>query len=99
MKERVAGGEFAEKAGVSVAVEGGEGPGSEYVSRPQLEPERVVAERDEVSFLARRVAEMASELRGLSRAVQAVSSGLGSGLRARSRGSKGVSGGSCHVQS
>ena len=99
MKDSVGRGEGAERVGVSVASVPAEGPEAEYVSRPQLEPERVVAERDAVSFLARRVAEMASELRGLSRAVQAATSGLGSGRRARSRGSRVVSGGSCHAQS
>jgi len=76
-----------------------EGAAAGQVSRPGLEPESVVAERDRVAFLARRVAKMALELRGLSRTVRKVSSGLGSGRKSVDRGPRGVTGGSCHAQS
>lgn len=100
MKEAIALGDgCASEASASVSIAREEGLTSGGVSRPELAPEVVVTERDRVAFLARRVAEMASELRGLTRTVQEVSSGLGSGRRPRDRGGMGVTGGSCHVQS
>ena len=56
------------------------------VSRPEFELEVTVDHRDKVEFLCRRVSELKVELRGLSRTVLEVSSGLASGSRREFRG-------------
>lgn len=68
------------------------------MSRPELASEVIAGAGDEVAFLASRVREMWTELRRVTRRVQEVSSGLGSGRKAqkRARASEEVAG--CHAQ-
>lgn len=85
--------------GFAVAGVAEEGPGSGGLSRPQLEPEEVVAERDTVVILTQRVEEMRLKLRGLSRTVQEFWRGLGSGRSRQEGGKRGDRAGGCHAQS